>query len=106
MKLIWSERSKQDIQEIIDYYKPRVGVRITQTLVRKIYAGALFLVTNPMGGQYEILFADKQQMCRRVIVGNYKIVYRVEAETVYIITVFDCRRNPVSLRAGLVDTKV
>ncbi|MBK9417484.1 MAG: type II toxin-antitoxin system RelE/ParE family toxin [Flavobacteriales bacterium] len=35
---------------------------------------------------------------RRVVVGNYKIVYRVHQEAVRIVDVFDSRQDPGKMK--------
>lgn len=35
---------------------------------------------------------------RRIIEGNYKIIYRVEGENIYITDIFDSRQNPDKMR--------
>jgi plasmid stabilization system protein ParE len=98
MKLAWSEQAKRDIQDIVDYYRPVAGIAVTQKIVRKIHIGAHALVANPRGGQREWLLEDNPREYRRIIVDNNKIIYYIERETIYITSVFDCRRDPAQLR--------
>ena len=35
---------------------------------------------------------------RRIIEGNYKIIYRVEGENIYITDIFDSRQNSDKMR--------
>ncbi len=97
MKLVWSQQAKRDIQEIIDYYNQVAGIGVSRKIVQKIYEYAQCLVTNPREGQCELLLVGNPKEYRRVIVGNHKIIYRIDGDTVYVSTVFDTRRNPAAL---------
>ncbi len=48
----------------------------------------------PLSGSEEPLMADH----RYLVEGNYKIIYRVETKTVFIVRVFDARQAPEKLK--------
>jgi plasmid stabilization system protein ParE len=98
MKIDWSDQAKDDIKEIFDYLKSAASEKIARKVVGKIYARLGILTTNPRGGQREWPLEDLPVEFRRLVSGNYKILYYVEETRVVITTVFDCRRNPATLR--------
>ena len=63
-------------------------------LVDDILAAAQLVEQLPFGGQVEPWLAHKDLGHRRVVVGNYKVVYRVFEEEVRIVDVFDSRQDP------------
>ena len=63
-------------------------------LVDDILAAAQLVEQLPFGGQVEPWLAHKNLGHRRVVVGNYKVVYRVFEEEVRIVDVFDSRQDP------------
>lgn len=98
MTLDWSAQAKADIQEIIDFYLPVAGMASTAKIVQKIYVKAQVLLSVPQIGQAELLLEGNPKNYRRLIAGNYKIVYYIDGNTVHIASVFDTRRNPAALR--------
>ncbi len=103
MKLVWTKRSEIRIQAIEDFLTLEA---IAQTYVRGLYDSAQRLVFNPRSGQRELLLEDLRQEYRRLVEGNYKIIYYIENEIVWIVDIWDCRQNPVMLRKGVVGTEV
>jgi plasmid stabilization system protein ParE len=98
MKVEWLESANRQILEIFDYYNSAANGRVAKKIVGKIVQRVRLLSRNPKGGQREWLLEDMPERFRRVIVGNYKIIYFTEGETVFISYVWDCRRNPSTLR--------
>ena len=35
---------------------------------------------------------------RRIIIGNYKVLYRIIENEIVVFAVFDCRQNPIKLK--------
>ncbi len=86
------------MQKIFDYYKEKAGLRSARKIIKNIYAHSSILAQNPKAGPCEELLKDKSEATRYLVEGNYKIVYYATEKTVYIVTVFDCRRNPSGMR--------
>ncbi len=103
MRLEWSNRAKKDMQGIVDYYTPIAGAKVARKIVQKIYARAQILINNPLAGQHEKSLDNLPVEYRRLVDGNYKIVYFVDEPTVIISSIFDCRREPSRLRAGVAE---
>lgn len=56
------------------------------------------LASNSGIGQKEILLNSTTHNYQYLLFGNYKIIYWIEINVVYIATVFDTRQNPKKLR--------
>jgi plasmid stabilization system protein ParE len=97
LKIIWLERSVLDLREIFDYYKIKASASISRKIVNSIRESVNILKTQTNVGSKEILLEDRALDYRSLVCGNYKIIYFIEKKTVYISTVFDCRRNPAQL---------
>jgi hypothetical protein len=52
---------------------------------------------NPFTGQEEPYLSHLQLSHRRIIEGNYKIIYRVEKDLIYVTDVFDTRQDPAKM---------
>lgn len=48
----------------------------------------------PKSGQIELELEKLHQHYRYLLIGNYKIIYRIETDFIIINDVFDTRQNP------------
>jgi plasmid stabilization system protein ParE len=97
MVVVWSAQGQRSLDEIWDYYSQRSVVAATK-IINKIKATEKILSTMPMAASIELLLEDNPRGYRKLIVGNYKVIYYVGEEAVYVALVFDTRRNPDTLR--------
>jgi len=67
-------------------------------LVAKIFTEAQRLVQFPKAGQVEPWMQCAKHEYRRLVVGNFKIIYRIEGETIYVTDIFDTRHDPKRMR--------
>ena len=102
IKILWSDSSLAQLEEIFDYHKTKASSAIARNLVRSIIQKALILESNPFVGVKEPLLSDRPYEYRYLVEKNYKIIYRFNDNLVRINTVFDCRQNPIKLE-GLKD---
>lgn len=88
-RLIWTERSLADLESLLEYIEadaPAIAQRFAQRIVDK----AELLQGSPLLGSF--IVEDETQTYREVLQGSYRIIYRVESDYVYIITVFHAAR--------------
>lgn len=52
----------------------------------------------PLLGQKEPLLAKLKRDYRRLVEGNYKIIYNFRNKTIYINRIFDTRQSPSKLK--------
>lgn len=71
-------------------YVARDSVRYAALLVERIVAAVERLETFPLSGRVVPEFDD--DFLREVVHGSYRIVYRLRAETIEILTVFHATR--------------
>jgi plasmid stabilization system protein ParE len=92
-KIIWSEKAKLDLFEILDFFYIRNGTKPyskkLNTAIRK--SVRLLEKHSDMG-----VLTDVQNM-RNLIEGDYSIFYEIKSDTVEIITIRDSRQNPEEL---------
>jgi len=53
---------------------------------------------QPFAGQKEEFLEDMKLEHRRIVEGNYKIIYRIHGDTVYVTDIFDSRQNPIKMK--------
>lgn len=56
------------------------------------------LIQWPHAGQVEVWLADREHEYRRLVVGNFKIIYRIQGDMVHVTDLFDARQNPKRMR--------
>jgi plasmid stabilization system protein ParE len=98
----WQDPAKRQIQEIFDYYTSVAGVGTARKITRKIVERTRILARNPMAGEREWLLEDQPHEYRRLVEKDYKIVYRIDGDTVFVVVVWDCRRDPDNLRESVI----
>jgi plasmid stabilization system protein ParE len=55
-------------------------------------------MADPYIGQQEEYLEHLGKDHRRLIEGNYKIIYRVQGEDIYITDIFDSRQDPSKMK--------
>ncbi len=96
----WVDFAKAKLREIADYYIAVAGERTARTITGKIVAKTRRLARNPLSGQRELALEDQPHIYRRLVAGNYKIIYRVVIKTTEIVEIddiFDCRQDPTAM---------
>lgn len=93
-KIIWSPKARLDLICILDFYFKRNGSIIySRKLNSRIRSSIRLLVKFA-----DIGFKTDVESIRVLIVGDYYIFYRLNSETVEIITIWDSRQNPASFK--------
>ena len=94
MKVVWSAWALRQVDEIHAWYSTEATPAVADRIVEDILAVAELLQQFPFGGQMEPWLEHKGLGHRRVVVGNYKVVYRVHQDEGRIVDVFDARQDP------------
>ncbi|MBI9037128.1 MAG: type II toxin-antitoxin system RelE/ParE family toxin [Bacteroidales bacterium] len=92
-KIIWSPRAKIDQFKILDYYFKRNGNKTYSRKLFKRFKNA----TNLIVKHPEIGIRTDIKNIRNLIEGDYAIFYRINPNTVEIITIWDCRQDTEKL---------
>jgi len=97
MNIIWTNPAKKDLRKIFNYFKKKVSLNLANKIVNSILANTSILKTQNIGIKEQLLIHLEQEH-RFIIDGNYKIIYIIQNNNVYITHVFDTRQNPVKLK--------
>jgi len=98
MKIIWTHEALEETKLIYEYHKSNVSLKVAESLKSKIFSSVKNLQKHPKKGQIEELLLNRKEEFRYLVTGNYKIIYKLTAKEIYIMKVFDCRRNPDKIR--------
>jgi addiction module RelE/StbE family toxin len=84
IKLVWSSEAKRDLKSIKEYIS-RDKPQTARSFVKKLKDHARKLETSPELGA--VLEEAKHLNLREIVVGNYRIIYKYDGNTVRIVTV-------------------
>jgi toxin ParE1/3/4 len=100
LKILWTSQAQKDLKAIFDFlYKTSQSKEISRKVVQKIKdtVNSLSTISAESGGIQTGL--DSLYTYRYLVVGNYKVIYRIENQTVIIVnTIFDTRQDPSKLK--------
>src|SRR5258708_7072973 len=98
MKLFYTQQALDSLQECLDFFPSEVPSEKVNEICDRILAKADKLLINPHIGQVEEYLEHLDKSHRRVIEGNYKIIYRIENEIIYVTDIFDSRQDPAKMK--------
>jgi len=98
MIIFWTNESRNRLKDIYDYFSLNVSEKIAKKLINDIIEYSEVLASNPGIGPKEILLNSRTHNYQYLLFGNYKIIYWINMNVVYIATVFDTRQNPKKLK--------
>ncbi|MBT3423269.1 MAG: type II toxin-antitoxin system RelE/ParE family toxin [Bacteroidetes bacterium] len=91
-KTIWTKQAKNALKSIYDYYKD------------KSLQGAKNVTTELLESPKTIRFAKQYQLdninpkYRRIIIRDYKVLYREAKESIYIVDIVNTKQSPEVLK--------
>ncbi|NJM80005.1 MAG: type II toxin-antitoxin system RelE/ParE family toxin [Flavobacterium sp.] len=88
-EIIWTSKSHEDILSIYNYISNKISIETAVKIIDEIYE-------TPSKIKYPEQFQtdEYREDCRRIIVRNYKILYHIKGNTIYIIRIFNTYQNP------------
>ena len=90
LKSIWTKQATIQLRDIFDYYK----------YVKKTPQGAQAVKSDIISATKTIRFPEQYQhdeiqpQYRRVIVRHFKILYKLQDDSVYILRIFSTHQHP------------
>jgi plasmid stabilization system protein ParE len=97
-EVVFTIKAKSDLKEIFDYYAIVAGEDKAQSIVNQIILKVSILKLNPFIGMKEFLLSHLKKDYRRLVKGNYKIIYLPHKNRVTVYRVYDSRRSPKDLK--------
>ena len=99
-KIIWSDFSETQLDEIYEYYEKKANLNVATKIVTGIIKESEKLIKASFIGQEEELLKDREIQYRYLIFKNYKLIYSVDEQNglIKIADVFDTRQNPPKMK--------
>lgn len=95
LEVIWSEIAVNDL-EAIYFYLAQDSVFAANTIIDHLFSKTRQLEIKGFARSGQI--DDINPNYRRLIEGNYKILYVIDDNRIIIHGIFDCRLNPKKLK--------
>lgn len=72
--------------------------KVADKIRKSVFNSTRPLIKDPLIGVIEENLKDLKQGHRYLVEGNYKIIYKVFQNNIYITDIFDCRQNPQKMK--------
>ncbi len=93
IQILWDNQAKADLKLIFEFIKlksPQGAKNVIRDIIiqsKSIHFAEQYQIDEFLGEPY-----------RRMVVRNYKIIYKIQSETeIRILQIFDTRQNPIKL---------
>ncbi|WP_298307035.1 type II toxin-antitoxin system RelE/ParE family toxin [Flavobacterium sp.] len=94
IQILWDNQAKADLKLIFEFIKlksPQGAKNVIQDIIiqsKSIHFAEQYQIDEFLGEPF-----------RRMVVRNYKIIYKIQSETeIRILQIFDTRQNPIKLK--------
>ena len=101
MKIEWLSEARNELRELLYYYRKNVGNSYAQKFANKILRAIERLADFPEMGvlKYDTLLG--KYGFRALFIGQYVCIYKIENNTVFIYHLADARKNYIYHIFGL-----
>ncbi|MCD9574898.1 type II toxin-antitoxin system RelE/ParE family toxin [Flavobacterium soyae] len=90
LEVFWSESAKLDLKDIYLYLKERYSKETALNIRKELY-DCTDAIVFPKQFQLDEYRLD----CRRIVVGNYKVLYQIGGSSISIVRIFNTFQNPL-----------
>ena len=94
MRVVLTSEAINDLRSIFIWYKENASEKIASKIIFKILERTKQLKLFPESCQVEEDLKPLGRNHRRLVVGNYKVVYRIVEQDVVIDSIYDARQDP------------
>lgn len=99
MKLLFTQQAVESLEEALNFISTEVSESKLEEIRDEIINKAALLINYPNMGKKEEYLEHLNLGHRALIQGNYKIIYRVQQNTIFVTDIFDTRQNPKKMRS-------
>lgn len=95
LKVIWTLSANQDRMRVFEYWNERTKSRgYSQKLSELIQHRISLIKEYPSAG----LLTDRQDVRFHIISRHYKLFYKIDGDTAYLLRFWDTRQDPAKLK--------
>jgi len=101
MKLYYTHKAARSLNNIYEFLCEK-NIRAAAVIHNEILDEVEKLLLFPLMAPVETELQDRLFEYRSLVIHHtYKVVYRIDEQIIYIIDIWDCRRNPEKLQMGI-----
>jgi plasmid stabilization system protein ParE len=99
VKIVWTEPALDELTLIYQYLLDNTSILVAKSIIKDILDISQ-IESFPKSGTIEPNLKRSGKEYRYIIRGHnrYKIIYRIADTVIYITDVFDCRKDPSSMK--------
>ena len=98
MRLRFTKRARLEFLRIVDVYAEYAGQRYADKFIDNVDRCIKDIIKYPISNHPETLLSERRALYRaKTITDNYRIIYHVTSETIWIDDIWDRRCNPSRL---------
>ena len=102
IQLIWTKRAQNERFKVTSYIFVNYGRKATDEFVADLFKKWHWIKESPSIGRLEPLLADRVIQYRYLHVGKHnKMIYCQKGNTIYIVDLWDMRREPSRLASRI-----
>lgn len=94
MKVYWTDFAKQSLKEVYHFYRKNASEKVAKRIKAQIFFKTKLLEQQSKVGQIEPFLEEIGLDHRYILSGNFKIIYLIQGDSIFITDLFDTRRNP------------
>ena len=98
MKIRFTKKAEAELLRIVDIFNEYAGARSADAFIDKVAICGSTLLKHPLSGQIEQILSDRKKTYRfKYINDNYKLIYHVTKNTIWVVDFWDRRCDPLRL---------
>lgn len=98
MNIHFTSQALLSLKEALAFISNEISLEKQIQIKNNILSATDILTKHPKIGKEEDYLEHLNLGHRRIIEGNYKIIYRIEKQTIYITDIFDTRQSPDKMK--------
>ncbi len=98
MQVILTEFAEQSLKSIFFFYQNEATGEVAQRIIDKILSKISLLENFSERGRAEDLLKDLNQNHRFILEGDFKIIYFMKGNIVYVSDIFNTQQNPEKIK--------
>ena len=98
MEIQFTDLAKLQLKEITEYYKAVASNKVSKKIRKSLISRIKLLQNFSKIGPVEHFLENLTHEYRYLVEGNYKIIYTIENDVIYIVAIFDTRQDPQKMK--------
>jgi len=98
MVIKWKKRARRQLRDILYYHRLKASLKVARNIRTEIMETVDKLSVFPQMGCVSSDIDDNSRIYRTLVANrNYKVIYYIEGNIVYIFAIWDVRQDPQKL---------